>query len=432
MTIIMSKTEPRISWIKRIPDHWSVIRVDRTVSQKSLPAFKNDEVVTVFINGIATLRKNVKSEGIKNAIIERGWLHVNKNDILISGMNAHLGAIGVSDSDGKCSPIYLVLRAKEGFDSKYLIHILREASLSGFIRSVLQTIRYNSADIKFYDLKRINIPKPPLQEQQAIVRFLDQKLAKIDEYISKKERMIELLKEQKISLINEAVTQGLDPDVPKKDSGIDWLGEIPEHWGVEKLKFLVNNVIETSTRLGKNEVYIGLENVESWSGEISLPKNNYEFESQAKSFKEDDVLLGKLRPYLAKVSHIENLKGACSGEFLVLRRKNPAILTKFLKYKLISYKLIHLINSSTYGAKMPRTNWDFVGNVELSLPPGEEQKNIVNYIEKVSDQTEKLIKKISSQIDKMKEYRQSLISEAVTGKIDCREYMPEQTANADV
>ena len=143
--------------------------------------------------------------------------------------------MGVSDSLGKCSPIYLVLKPKPNINAQYVTHAVRYIAHTGILKTLVNTIRFNSADFKREDLKQIHVWLPSQAEQQLIVGFIGLLNSRVNRLIRIKRRLIELLNEQKQAVIHSAVTQGLDPEAPKKPSGVDWLGDIPAHWGLSKL-----------------------------------------------------------------------------------------------------------------------------------------------------------------------------------------------------
>lgn len=264
----------------------------------------------------------------------------------------------------------------------------------------------------------IKIPVPPYNDQVLIASFLDYKTQQIDDLITKKQKLIEQLKKERTTIINQAVTKGLDSTVPLKDSGIEWLREIPEHWMQKRLKFIVDNIIEKSNT---SDFKIALENIESWTGRYIKTESPSELTGEMKSFKPNDILFNKLRPYLAKV-YLPKVEGECVGELLVLRSKK-FISPKFLYYRLLSRDFIEVVNSSTYGAKMPRASWeDFIRNLIIPYPEIDEQNKIVISIEKMNMSIADTIAKLELEIELISEYKISLINEAVTGKIDVRDY----------
>ncbi|MDP8212446.1 MAG: restriction endonuclease subunit S [Candidatus Zapsychrus exili] len=258
---------------------------------------------------------------------------------------------------------------------------------------------------------------PPFEEQKSIAEYLDCKTSKIDDLIAKKECMTELLKEERTAIINNAVTKGLDPDVEMKDSGIEWLGEIPKHWEIKNLKYLVTLINEVGA-INNDGIRIDLENIECWTGQFLQNDTLPDKDEGMKQFIIGDVLFNKLRPYLAKVFYAKQ-NGICGGELLVLR-PSKLMYSKLLYYRAISNDFIRVIDGSTYGAKMPRASWDFIGNLFISYPEIKEQTKIVNYIDQKTKQITDQIEREQKSIELLREYRTALILEVVTGKIDVR------------
>jgi type I restriction enzyme S subunit len=200
-----------------------------------------------------------------------------------------------------------------------------------------------------------------------------------------------------------------------RDTGIEWLGEIPAHWEVRRLKFLANDINQQKVEIGEDEVYLQLENIEGWTGRYTIPEDTVSnFESTAKAFQPDDVLFGKLRPYLAKVI-VSKHYGACVGELLVLRVRENTILPKFLALRLLTREFIDVVDASTYGAKMPRANWGFIGNLEIPFPPDpDEQRAITVFLDRQTAKIDALIAKKRELIAALHEKRSAIISHAVT------------------
>jgi type I restriction enzyme S subunit len=271
----------------------------------------------------------------------------------------------------------------------------------------------NGAKIMNGEMAAIFVTFPPLPEQTAIAAFLDRKTALIDQAIDIKQKQIELLKERRQILIHKAVTRGLNPNVKMKDSGVEWIGEIPEGWEVKRLKYVANLISLKQTSKGNSLNYIGLENIESWTGKYFSTET--ETEGLANYFKKGDILFGKLRPYLAKV-YLAEIEGICSTEFLVFRSRE-VMFNWYLHLLMLSFEFIKLIDSSTYGSKMPRANSEFIVNQLIPIPSKEEQIEIVQYIEKATTKIDTAISLKEQEIEMLKEYKATLINSAVTGKI---------------
>lgn len=253
------------------------------------------------------------------------------------------------------------------------------------------------------------------EEKQNIANFLDYETFKMDMLIEKQQQLIKLLEEKRQAVISHAVTKGLNPNVSMKDSGVEWLGEIPEYWEIYRLKTITT--LKTSKSCFKNNL-IALENIESWSGKYVKTENDYSGDGIA--FKAGDILFGKLRPYLAKV-YIAESDGEAIGDFFVLRTK-PKVISRFLQLCLLTQEVIFIINGSTFGAKMPRVSWEFMGNLSFVIPPLKEQEEIISYLKAEISKLDLLIEKANQTIILLKERRTALISAAVTGKIDVRDW----------
>src|SRR5690606_6986358 len=185
---------------------------------------EQDQIVTCFRDGTVTLRANKRTEGFTNALKEIGYQGIRKGDLVIHAMDAFAGAIGVSDSDGKSSPVYSACVPRSpSVSAHYYARLLRYMALAGFVSSLAKGIRERSTDFRWSDAAEIFLPVPPAEEQAQIARFLDHETARIDALIEEQQRLIELLKEKRQAVISHAVTKGLDPTVPMKDSGVEWL-----------------------------------------------------------------------------------------------------------------------------------------------------------------------------------------------------------------
>ena len=208
-----------------------------------------------------------------------------------------------------------------------------------------------------------------------------------------------------------------------KPSGVEWLGDVPAHWGMKRLKALVTNVVDQTTQRYEHEIALALENVESWSGRYADAGPGMAFESQLKRFQTGDVLFGKLRPYLAKVT-CPDKPGVCVGEFLVLRPHSKNVAPGFLQRVLCSKPMIDTINSSTFGAKMPRAEWQFVGNLVQPIPPLSEQTAIVRFLDHADRRIQRYIRAKQKLIALLEEQKQAVLHQAVTGQVDVRTGQP--------
>lgn len=277
------------------------------------------------------------------------------------------------------------------------------------------------------NLEVIEIASPSIPEQLAIASFLDHKTSHIDTLIAKKERLIALLEEKRAAIISRAVTKGLDPDVPMKDLGVEWLGEIPEGWEVKPLKYVVKTNPEA---LGENTnsdyiiKYVDIGNV-SLKGLLSEPLE-MRFEnapSRARRIiRAGDVVVSTVRTYLKAITRFPNPEPnlIVSTGFAVLR-PTYTIESNYIYYTVRSNQFVDAIMAHSVGVGYPAINSSVLVGLPFCQPPLEEQHAIAEYLDREIAKIDALITKIHEHIEKVKEYRTALISAAVTGKIDVRE-----------
>lgn len=403
-----------IGWIGDIPDDWEVRKITTlldNIGSGTTPPNNTDFYENGIIPWLNTgdLTDNYV-DLIENKITEYALNQYSalkifpKDSVVIAMYGATIGKLGILRESASTNQACCVMQCNDNLYFKFLFY-----SLYGY-REYILTLSYGSGqpNISQKIIKDLRLPTPPLKTQQRIADYLDGKCGEIDATIAKQKESIEKLKAYKQSLISETVTKGLDKSAPLKPSGIDYLGDIPSHWEIKKLKFLVS-LIDNKTKDGHS---ISLENIESGTGKLIETENTYDGEGI--SFKENDLLFGKLRPYLAKV-YLSALKGRALGDFYVMRA-NKGTNPNFLKFVLLSDWFIKIVDSSTYGTKMPRASWDFTGGMRIPLPPISEQDCISSYLEIKCSEVDTFIIEKQNIIQKLDAYKKSLIFECVTGK----------------
>ena len=209
----------------------------------------------------------------------------------------------------------------------------------------------------------------------------------------------------------------LKPYPAMKDSGVEWLGDVPKHWTTERFKSSMHNIVEQTTERRGAGLYVALEHVESWTGRLRHAGLDVSFDSQVKCFRSGDVLFGKLRPYLAKVTRPTS-DGICVGEFLVLRPRHSNATAPYMEQQLRSKPLIDAVNSSTFGAKMPRADWQFMGGMAIALPPLPEQAAIVRFLDHADRRIRRYIRAKQQLITLLEEQKQAITHRAVTRGLD--------------
>lgn len=412
-----------LPWAPKIPVGWQVLRNGRLFSHRVETGFPDLPILEVSLRTGVRVRdmENLKRKQVISQ--KEKYKRAAKGDIAYNMMRMWQGAVGPAPVDGLVSPAYVVARPYPEANSAYFSYLFRT---SAYMREVNKFSRGIVADrnrLYWESFKQMPSLVPPRTEQDQIVAYLRAQDAHIARFIKAKRELIKLLTELKLRIIDHAVTRGLDPNVRLKDSGIEWLGEVPEHWELRRLKFLASNTTNQTTTKASDEIYLALEHVQSWTGVARPLEGEVEFASTVKRFVADDVLFGKLRPYLAKVTRAHRA-GVCVSEFLVLRARKELILPAYLDQLLRCKRVIDLINSSTAGAKMPRAEWTFIGNVRLPIPRQDEQEAILSHILRETKDLDEAIARAEDEIKLIREYRDRLIADVVTGQIDVRGWRP--------
>ncbi len=419
--------ETGLPWLDKVPKQWEIKRAKAVYKKESRAVSDTDGVITCFRDGVVTLRKNRRISGFTESIKEIGYQGVRKGDLVIHVMDAFAGAIGVSDSDGKSTPVYSVCNPKVDLNNYYYAHIVREMAKTGFIQSLYRGIRERSSDFRFETFANQYLPIPPKKEQDQIVRYLDTELSKINKFIKSKKKQIQLLKEQKQAIINQAVTKGIDLDAKMKPSGIDWLGDIPEGWEVRPLKHFVKSNIETLTEsFDKNATinYIDISTV--GFGELKLEPVQYVFKEAPSRARRvihvGDTIISTVRTYLKSMCYIdEELEGYIASTGFAVLTPSKEVFSKFLNYILSADYFVNMVSQNSIGVSYPAITESKLVTLKIAISPDiEEQKEILQYIKPKTIVIDKAIVAIKKEIDLITEYRTTLISNVVTGKVDVR------------
>jgi type I restriction enzyme S subunit len=400
-------------WLGEIPKHWKTIPLWTYFRRVKRTGFIDEELLSVYRDHGVILKASRDDNHNRASEDLEPYQLVNIGDLVINKMKAFQGSVAISDYRGIVSPAYFVFEGNHSSNPRFLHYLMRSNRYIFAYLSISKGIRPNQWDLEPQQHSRLPLVIPPDPEQKIIADFLDHETAKIDVLVTEQEKLIELLKEKRQAVISNAVTKGLDPKVKMKESGVEWLGDIPEHWEIKKIKWCLKLRNEKTQERSNT---IALENIEGWTGRFINTES--EFEGDGVKFNEGDVLFGKLRPYLAKVFRAK-MSGEAIGDFFVLE-PNKNLLSEYAERLLISSEFIDAINSSTYGTKMPRVSWEYFSTMSIPLPPKSEQLQISNYLESAIKEMDDLIAKSNHAVALLQERRTALISAAVTGQIDVR------------
>ncbi|HBT84366.1 MAG TPA: restriction endonuclease subunit S [Porphyromonadaceae bacterium] len=401
-----------IEWIGEIPEHWAVSRIKYYLDYQKGKNPKEINFDKGSTSEIYLAMDFLRGEPRQILYVDDtdGYVKVDENEILLLWDGSNAGEFILSKRGILSSTMAVIYL--DNIKKRYSWYYLKNFEP----RLKENTIGMGIPHVNGEELKNGYITIPPISEQTAIAYFLDRKTSEIDDIIADKKRLLELYEEEKTAIINQAVTKGLDPNVPMKDSGIEWLGEIPEHWEVKRFRYYFD-LISEKAEVNENIPKIGLENVESKTGKFI--ESNSDFAGIGVRFKENDILFGKLRPYLAKV-WLSNTEAQAVGDFYVFRSKNE-VSPEFAKYRILDKSFIEVTNSSTYGTKMPRVSWEYISDLPIAFPSIDEQLAIVHHIESECSKIDFKKARTEELIELLTEYRTALISEVVTGKIKVTE-----------
>ena len=432
--------ESGIAWVPSLPSTWRTDRAKWLFTKMKRPVRSEDEVVTCFRDGMVTLRKNRRLRGFTEATVESGYQGIRKGDLVIHGMDAFAGAIGVSDSDGKGTPVYNVCQPRPGIIARYYAYAVREMSQSQWILALAKGIRERSTDFRFDMFGNQRMPIPPPSEQAAIVKFLDWTNGRLERTIRAKRKVIALLNEQKQAIIYRAVTRGLDPAAPLKPSAIPWLGDIPQHWEVKRAKQICAAIIDCKNRtpdmvVGGVFTVVRTTNVRHGKfnriGSYSTDRRNYEIWTQRGAPRAGDIFFTREAP-VGEACLVPDLENLCMGQRMMYFRPNTAVLdAEFLLHSIYGPVVRRYIEVEANGSTVGHLRLGQVSALPLLWCPIEEQRKIVAHIATESAPLDATIIRFEREIELLREYRTRLVADVVTGKLDVREAaarLPDEAA----
>ena len=423
--------ESGLPWLGKIPAHWNLFRNGRLFSQRNETGFGELPILEVSLRTGVRVR-NMDNLKRKQVMSDREkYKKAAQGDIAYNMMRMWQGALGVAPVDGLVSPAYVIVRPYSEVDCRYYSYLFRTAAYMNEVDAYSRGIVKDRNRLYWQDFKRMPSPVPSVEEQRQITKFLNAIGSKAQLFIRNKRRLIELLGEQKQNVINQAVTRGIDPNIKLKPSGVEWIGDIPEHWDATKLKRVVSfNPSKTEARANPADedkvVFLPMENI-SVNGDIDCSEKRTlsEVWNGFTYFQRGDVVVAKITPCFenGKGAYLKGLEsdfGFGTTELIVLR-PSKAIDGAFLRF-LTSTKQFLLLGeqSMTGAAGQQRIPSDFVKNYPIGLPPIDEQLEILEHIQKKSAEIDETISRAAHEIELMREYRTRLISDVVTGQVDVR------------
>ncbi len=428
-----------VPWLGKVPSHWQV-KPNRALFEEIRDQnYPDEELLSVTINKGVIRQKDLLSETSKkdsSNLDKTKYKLVTPGDIVYNKMRAWQGAIGLSRYRGIVSPAYIVERPRKEILSSFSHYLFRTPRFAKEAERWSYGITSDQWSLRPEHFKAIYSCVPSKKEQTQIARFLDWKTTQIDRFIRNKRRLIELLKEQKQALINQAVTGAIDVRTGKpypeyKDSGVPWLGKVPVGWEILPIKRVARfnpSKSETgdSPSVNKQVCFLPMERI-SEEGEIDCSEKRQlsEVWEGFTYFRRGDVVLAKITPCFengkgAYLSELETEYGFGTTELFVLR-PTPKIHGAFLRFVTATKSFRWLgAQHMTGAAGQQRVPSSFVRNFQIGLPSLDEQESIVSFIQHISKSIDTAITRTQREIDLIQEYRTCLIADVVTGKLDVR------------
>ncbi len=422
-------------YLGEIPDHW---RIERIKNHLCFSPDKNpgDAMVLSLYREHGIVPKdsrddnhNVTSEDTSN------YRYVQVGDFVVNKMKAWQGSMGVSGYEGVVSPAYYVYRfTTDDFDKKYLHYLLRSKCYADEFRRLSGGIRIGQWDLPKVGFETTYVSVPPKGEQIVIAEYIDAQLNKVDTLVVNVQAQIEKLKAYKQSLITEVVTKGLDPTVTMKDSGVEWIGNIPAHWKTTRIKYVLDNS-EFGIKCGPFGSALTGKVIDNgavtiygqWNivgGDFSIRRNTVseaDFDSLSSYYVQPNDVLVSMMGTIGRCAIVpQNIaKGIMDSHVIKIRLNESCILPPFFWYeydKNNSAVIMEYYNRKKKGFIMDGLNTSIIKNAVFILPPLEDQKEIVEYLNRKCSKIEQLISLKEAKIEKLEQYKKSLIYEYVTGK----------------
>jgi type I restriction enzyme S subunit len=422
-----------VAWLGNVPSHWEVIRMKHLFKDVSIKNKADAELLSVTQSQGVVPRTWVENRMVMPSGNLESFKFIEKGDFAIS-LRSFEGGLEYCYHDGIISPAYTVLKAKRAFYSDFYKYLFKSYSFIAELQTSIVGIR-EGKNISYEELCYSFLPIPPIKEQTAIAQYLDRKTAQIDTAIAQKQTMIDLLKERRQILIHQAVTQGLDPSpsnrdastVKRKYSGVEWIGEVPEHWEVKKIKHITTKIGSGVTPTGGGTAYLesGIPLLRSQNvlfGKIEL--EGVAFISQKthdsmnnSQVKKGDVLLNITGGSIGRCHYVDVDISLNVNQHVCIVRPSNQITTIYLNGLLASEVGQGQIWFFQQGGGREGLNFQAIKNFYVPLPPKEEQEQIATYIATQTTKLETAISLKTQEIERLKEYKSTLINSVVTGQV---------------
>ncbi len=426
-----------MAWLGEIPEHWEVLPTRALFDEIKDRDQPDKQMLSVTIKrGVIPQSEFLENTTKKDSsnLDKSNYKLVQPGDIAYNKMRAWQGAIGVSSYLGIISPAYVVQRPRNCSDSRYFHQLFRIPAFAEECERWSYGIASDMWSLRPEHFRLIYSCVPPLAEQAAIVRYLDYVERRIQRYVGTKRKLLELLAEQKQAIIHRAVTRGLDPDVPLKPSGVEWLGDVPAHWDVRRLKYLLHErdvrSADGSEQLLRVSQYTGVSERKSENG-TDAPDTRASSLVGYRCVSPNDLVVNIMLAWNGSMG-VSDFSGIASPAYCVYKFNDNAIPRYF--HNLLrspSYKArIKAVSTGVVESRL-RLYTDDLYRLEGLLPPLPEQTAIVEYLDKTTAKIDAAIARARREVTLLSEYRARLIADVVTGKVDVREAATKLSDEAD-
>ena len=431
-----------LSWLGKIPSHWGIMQSRRLFSLRKDKATETDRQLTASQkHGVLYQDDYTAIEGQKVVQVITGaeiLKHAEPNDFVIS-MRSFQGGIEWCGYRGSISSAYVMLIPSDTISVRFFSYLFKCKPYIQALQSTSNLVRDGQA-LRYDNFTLIHLPVLPYLEQQTIAAFLDRETAKIDALITEQQRLIELLKEKRQTVISHAVTKGLNPNAPMKDSGIEWLGDVPKHWEVSRIKYHCEikgrigfRGYTTADQVdeGSGALTLGATHITA-TGEINLDEPVYiswekYYESPEIMVSTSNILVVQRGSTCGKIGFVEADIGFATINPSLVLLKNFDCLPKLMFFYFFSTLVQGLFELVLGNTAIPMLSQEQIGDIAFCLPPLKEQEKIVNFITNQTTKLDTLATEAKTAITLLQERRTALISAAVTGKIDVRELVSAKT-----
>lgn len=403
-------------WLSDIPHDWTLSNIGSLYTMRNVKVSDRDyPPLSVTMKGVVPqLETAAKTDAHDDRKL------VRKGDFAINSRSDRRGSCGIADRDGSVSLINTILAPRTKMNPDYYNWLFHSTSFADEFYRWGHGIVDDLWTTRWQEMKKIDVPVPSYEEQAQIASTLETECTKVDALIANQEAQIVKLKAYKQSLITEVVTKGLDSDVPMKDSGVEWIGEIPKHWRLNRLKYIASYNDESLSEKEPDDLvirYVEIGSVTLENGITNIEEMQFvNAPSRARRItKVGDVIVSTVRTYLKAIAPITEDGLIVSTGFCVIR-PNKSISSKYLEYFTKSDIFSDCVSSNSVGISYPAINASRLMNFYIIEPPEDEQKRIAEYLDQKCSKVDELISIKQQKIEKLNQYKKSLIYEYVTGK----------------